>query len=95
MLEMKKTQFFLSIVIVLSISLCPASILCETSCERAEELFQKSLRQTNFSDEKSILREDFRGSGQCQQVFKLSTFRGERSEFAFVDQSLDQATPES
>ena len=57
MLKKKKIHVFLLIVIVLSISLCPASVLCETQCEQAEELFQKSLRQTSFSDEKSILQE--------------------------------------
>ena len=60
MLENMKTQFFLSIVLVLSIGLYPAAILCETSCTRAEELFQKSLMQTNAIDERSILREAVR-----------------------------------
>ena len=43
MFKNMKIQFFLSIVILLSIGLYPAAILCETSCEQAEELFQKSL----------------------------------------------------
>jgi outer membrane protein OmpA-like peptidoglycan-associated protein len=53
----KKSQIFLLIVIVLSINLYPALILCQTCCERAEELFQKSLRQTDLNEEKSNLKE--------------------------------------
>ena len=48
---------FLSIVIVLSINLYPAAILCETQCERAEDLFQKALRQANSIEEESTLKE--------------------------------------
>jgi outer membrane protein OmpA-like peptidoglycan-associated protein len=57
MLNKKKIQFYLSIISMLCISLYPAVILCETSCTRAEALFQKSLIQGNVIDEKTILRQ--------------------------------------
>ena len=57
MFEQCKIVLLFFAVILLSIHLNSPSRFCQTSCERAEELFQESLRQTNSANEKSILRE--------------------------------------
>jgi outer membrane protein OmpA-like peptidoglycan-associated protein len=60
MFKHSKIALLFFAIILLSIYLNPLSVLCETPCERAEGLLQKSLRQTNSIDEKSILREAVR-----------------------------------